>query len=71
VYVLRAVSVCLYLCFLQVDGRTPLIGASQNGHVEVVQALVEAGAAVDQAGVSDACAFAFGHIRERLVDTRG
>ena len=43
------------LCALCVDvqthGATPLYGASQNGHVEVVRALVELGASVNQAGV--------------------
>ncbi len=35
----------------QNDGRTPLYIASLNGHVEVVRALVGAGAAVNQAKV--------------------
>jgi ankyrin repeat protein len=37
----------------QTDGRTPLLMASQNGHVEVVRALVGAGAAVNQATVRE------------------
>jgi hypothetical protein len=36
----------------QADGRTPLYGASWEGHVEAVVALVGAGAAVNQATVS-------------------
>ncbi len=35
----------------QNDGWTPLLIASQSGHISVVRALVEAGAAVDQAAV--------------------
>jgi ankyrin repeat protein len=35
----------------QDNGTTPLYIASQNGDVEVVKALVEAGAAVNQARV--------------------
>ena len=31
------------------NGATPLLIASENGHVEVVRVLVEAGASVDQA----------------------
>ena len=37
----------------QTDGATPLFIGSQNGHVEVVRALVRAGAAVNQARVRD------------------
>ncbi len=37
----------------QTDGCTPLYAASGNGHVEVVRALVGAGAAVNQAAVRD------------------
>jgi ankyrin repeat protein len=37
----------------QTDGRTPLYAASASGHVEVVRALVGAGAAVNQASVRD------------------
>jgi hypothetical protein len=36
---------------LQVDGGSPLVIASQNGHIGVVQTLLGAGAAVDQAMV--------------------
>ena len=39
----------------QTDGCTPLFVASENGHVEVVRALVGAGAAVNQARVRDGC----------------
>ena len=37
----------------QTDGLTPLCAASESGHVEVVRALVGAGAAVNQADVRD------------------
>jgi hypothetical protein len=37
----------------QTDGFTPLYAASESGHVEVVRALVGAGAAVNQADVRD------------------
>ena len=37
---------------VQTDGSSPLSIASWSGHVDVVRALVEAGAAVDQADVS-------------------
>jgi hypothetical protein len=37
----------------QTDGRTPLFVASQNGHVQVVRALLGAGAAVNQATVRE------------------
>jgi ankyrin repeat protein len=45
----------VWLCdvwLVQSDGLTPLLVASLNGHVEAVRALVEAGAAVNQAAVS-------------------
>ncbi len=42
------VSVCVVR---QTNGRTPIYVASLNGHVEVVRALVGAGAAVNQAKV--------------------
>ena len=35
----------------QTDGATPLLIASEKGHVETVKALVELGAAVNQATV--------------------
>jgi ankyrin repeat protein len=38
---------------VQTDGRTPLYVASQKGHVEVVRALMGAGAAVNQARVRE------------------
>jgi hypothetical protein len=44
------VSVCVVW---QTDGWTPLFIASHNGHVEVVRALVGAGAAVNQAAVRE------------------
>ncbi len=37
---------------LQIDGRTALIAASVNGHVEAIRALLDAGAAVNQTDVS-------------------
>jgi hypothetical protein len=43
-------SVCVVW---QTDATTPLYIASQNGHDEVVRALVGAGAAVNQAGVRE------------------
>jgi hypothetical protein len=43
-------SVCVVW---QTDGWTPLCIASQNGHDEVVRALVGAGAAVNQATVRE------------------
>jgi hypothetical protein len=39
----------------QTDGASPLFMASQSGHTEAVQALLTAGAAVDQAMVSCRC----------------
>ncbi len=39
---------------LQTDGATPLQMASMEGHVECVRALLDGGAAIDQANVSDA-----------------
>ena len=47
---LCGVSVCVVW---QTDGLTPLYAASHNGHVEVVRALVGAGAAVNQAAVRE------------------
>ena len=38
---------------VQTSGSTPLYIASQNGHVEVVRALVVTGAAVNQAKVRE------------------
>ncbi len=43
-------SVCVVW---QTDGWTPLCIVSHNGHVEVVRALVGAGAAVNQAEVRE------------------
>jgi ankyrin repeat protein len=43
-------SVCVVR---QTGGFTPLCATSENGHAEVVRALVEAGAAVNQADVRD------------------
>ena len=45
--------VCLWLGLGQNDGATPLYVASENGHVDVVKALVKAGAALNQAEVCD------------------
>jgi hypothetical protein len=45
--------VCLWLGLGQNDGRTPLYTASFKGHVGVVEALVKAGAALNQAAVCD------------------
>jgi ankyrin repeat protein len=45
---------CFYVAAAcQTDGTTPLYIASLHGHVEAVRALVEAGAAVNQAKVRD------------------
>ena len=46
---------CLFLCVQLTDGSSPLFMASQSGHTEAVQALLTAGAAVDQAMVSCRC----------------
>ncbi len=45
----------LYAGTVQRDGVSPLCLASQKGHVEVVRALLGAGADVGQATVSGAC----------------
>jgi hypothetical protein len=47
-----AVYPCVCVAW-QTDGWTPLYAASDNGHVEVVMALVGAGAAVNQAAVRE------------------
>ncbi len=48
------VVLCVCVCAVwQTDGATPLCAASQEGHVEVVRALVRAGAAVNQAAVRE------------------
>ncbi len=53
VCVLRWVSVVWFVgCVLQKDGRTPLFDASLSGRAEAVRALLDAGAAVNQASVS-------------------
>ncbi len=44
---------CLWLGLGQMDGWTPLHTASLHGHVEVVEALVKAGASLNQATVCD------------------
>ncbi len=53
----RAPSLCnVSVCVVwQTNGWTPLLAASDNGHVEVVRALVVAGAPVNQADVGDHC----------------
>jgi len=52
--VVHGFAVCLCVCVVcQTEGFTPLYAASHNGHVEVVRALVGAGAAVNQADVRD------------------
>jgi hypothetical protein len=48
---LCGVSMCVV--WQTADGWTPLLAASDNGHVEVVRALVGAGAFVDQVTVRD------------------
>ncbi len=40
---------------LQAIGSTPLYIASQNGHVECVRALLDGGAAINQARVGSSC----------------
>ena len=41
-----------FLCVVQHDGSSPLLIASQQGHVGAVQALLAAGATVNTAKVS-------------------
>ncbi len=43
---------------LQIDGVTPLLIASLNGHVECVRALLGGSAAINQAAVGAACSLA-------------
>ncbi len=45
----------LYVGTVQTDGASPLFIASEKGHVEVVRALLGAGADVGQAMVSRSC----------------
>ncbi len=49
--------VCLWLGLGQTNGWTPLFVASAQGHVGVVEALVKAGAALNQAAVCDRMPF--------------
>ncbi len=49
--------VCLWLGLWQNDGASPLFVASQEGHVGVVEALVKAKAALNQATVCDRMPF--------------
>ncbi len=42
----------------QTNGATPLFTASYNGHVECVRALLDGGAAINQALVGSACSMA-------------
>ncbi len=51
------ICVCLWLGLGQNDGRTPLYIASEKGDVAVVEALVKARAALDQARVCDRMPF--------------
>ena len=49
----RAQDLDAGLCFISQDGRTALISASEEGHLEVVKAMLAAGAdmeAVDEVG---------------------
>ncbi len=51
-WAIAVLSVCVCVVW-QTDGATPLYAASQEGHDEVVRALVGAGAAVNQAAVRE------------------
>ena len=42
---------CVCRVVLQTDGATPLLIASQSGHLECVRALLDGGAAINQAMV--------------------
>ena len=47
---------CVFVCVVwQTYGWAPLYVASEEGHVQVVRALVEAGAPLNQADVGDHC----------------
>ncbi len=51
---------CWYDCRVvwQTNGATPLFVASQNGHVECVRALLDGGAAINQAKVGSTSSIA-------------
>ena len=49
---------CVCRAVLQSTGATPLYIASQNGHVECVRALLDGGAAINQAAVGCASSMA-------------
>ena len=43
------------MTFVLQDGWSPLYGASENGHLDVVKALLEAGANINQADTVFTC----------------